>query len=61
MTLSELYNEVARKADTEGVSITVAETKRVLAVLFDELAKLDAQDALDLISKGLKAASKRRR
>ena len=36
-TLNDLYNEVAKRADTEGVAINFAETKRVLACFFDVL------------------------
>ncbi len=60
-TLSEFYNQVARKADTKGTKIGVAETKRVLAVFFDELEDLKPEDAFDIVTKGLKAAGKRRR
>ena len=60
MKLNEFYNEVSRHADTEGTRIGVAETKRVLAVMFDELCKLNACEAADLIAKGLAAAEKRK-
>ncbi len=61
MTLTEFYNAVAGKADTKGLMINVAETKRVLAVFFDLLEDLSPNDALDLLSKGLKQAAKRKR
>ena len=61
MTLSEFHNEVAKRADTEGVQINVAETKRVLAVFFDLLEDLKPVDDMDIVTKGLKQASKRRR
>lgn len=61
MTLTEIYNKVAAKADTSGLAINAAETKRVLAVFFDELESLSASDALDIVSKGLKQASRRQR
>ena len=35
--LPQIYNEVARRADTEGLQINVVETKRVLACFFDVL------------------------
>ena len=61
MTLTEFYNAVAGKADTKGLMINAAETKRVLAVFFDLLEDLSPNDALDLLSKGLKQAAKRKR
>jgi len=61
MTLSDFYNEVAKRADTEGLEITVAETKRVLAVMFDLLEDQKPEVAFDLIAKGLKRAGTRRR
>ena len=57
--LNALYNEVARKADTDGLQISVADTKRVLACFFDALAKLPSNEAMDMIAKGLKLAGKR--
>lgn len=60
-TLNDLYNQVARKADTQGVKIGVAETKRVLACFFDALEDHKAADAVDLVAKGLKLAGGRRR
>ena len=61
MTLTEIYNDVARKADTAGLHINVAETKRVLATFFDVLEDLSVADAFDIVGKGLKQAKKRRR
>jgi hypothetical protein len=61
MTLTEFYNEVARRADTAGLKINVAETKRVLATFFDVLEDLSPCDAFDMVAKGLKQAGKRRR
>ncbi len=61
MTLTEFYNAVAGKADTEGLMINAVETKRVLAVFFDLLEDLSPNEALDLLSKGLKQAAKRKR
>jgi hypothetical protein len=60
-SLNDLYNQVAAKADTEGVSINAAETKRVLACLFDVLEDYSAADAVDLVAKGLKRSANRRR
>ena len=61
MTLTEIYNEVSRKADTAGLSINVVETKRVMATFFDVLEDLSPADAFDIVTKGLKQAGKRRR
>lgn len=61
MTLTEIYNEVSRMADTKGTQINVAETKRVLATFFDVLEDCTALEAAQIINAGLSAASKRRR
>ena len=61
MTLNDLYNQVAKKADVKGTAITVAETKRVRAVFFDQLEDLKPDEAFDMIAMGLKAAKRRRR
>jgi len=60
MTLSQFYNEVARKADTKGTSISAAETKRVLSEMFLLLSKMDATDATALVAKGLATAKKKK-
>ncbi|WP_404308215.1 hypothetical protein [Neorhodopirellula lusitana] len=60
-TLNDIYNEVARKADTDGLQINVAETKRVLACFFDVLEDYKTADAFDFVAKGLKRAGARRR
>lgn len=59
-SLSELYNEVSRRADTDALQISVADTKRVLACFFDVLAERPPGVAFRLIAKGLKRAEKRR-
>ena len=59
--LNDIYNAVAAKADTDGVHINVAETKRVLACFFDVLEDQKSADAFDFIAKGLKRAGKRHR
>lgn len=61
LTLTEIYDKVAAKADTAKQQINAAETKRVLACFFDVLEDYSATDAMDLISKGLKQAQKRKR
>lgn len=60
-TLSDIYDQVSRKADTQGVKINVAETKRVLACFFDVLEDYKPADAFDFVAKGLKRAGGRRR
>jgi hypothetical protein len=58
--LNDFYNEVSRRADTEGLQINAAETKRVLACFFDVLQDYPPPIAMDLIAKGLKRAAARR-
>ena len=60
-SLNDIYNEVARKADTDGLQINVAETKRVLACFFDVLEDYKPAEAFDFVAKGLKRAGTRRR
>ena len=59
MKLSDFYNEVANRADTEKTSITVAETKRVLSEAFLVLAAMDAAEFAVTISKGVSQAKKK--
>ena len=59
MTLSEFYDEVARRADVAGTKNTVAETKRALAVAFEVLLSRDPAESADLVAKGLAAAKKK--
>ena len=60
-TLTEFYNEVARKADTNpGQSIDVATTKRVMAAMFDTLEDLTPCEMTCVLSAGLKRAGVRR-
>jgi hypothetical protein len=59
--LTELYNEVSRRTDTDGTQINVSETKRVLACFFDLLEDLTACEAAEIVAKGLQSAKKRRR
>ena len=58
--LNDFYNEVSRRADTEGLQINAAETKRVVACFFDVLQDYPPPIAMDLIAKGLKRAAARR-
>jgi hypothetical protein len=57
MTLTEFYNEVSRRTDTNGTKINVAETKRCLSEAFLVLSKMSTGEALDLMAKGIKKAS----
>ena len=59
--LNDIYNEVAKRADTAGLHINAAETKRVLACFFDVLVDHPPAVAFDLVAKGLKRAGGRRR
>ena len=59
MTLTEFYNEVARNADTDTLKIGASETKRVLAVMFSQLIKLDAPMVFDIIARGMENAAKK--
>ncbi len=60
MKLADFYNHVAGLTDTDTTKINVAETKRVLAIAFQELEKLDAAELADTIAKGLAQAKKKR-
>ncbi|MFK7768917.1 MAG: hypothetical protein AB8B55_16975 [Mariniblastus sp.] len=60
-SLSDIYNEVAKRADKPGISVNATETKRVLACFFDVLEDHSPQVAFDLIAKGLKQSGTRRR
>lgn len=59
MTVSEFFNEVARRADTGSTKINVAETRRVLAVAFDVLNELGAAQSHDIVAKALAQAQRR--
>lgn len=56
VTLSEFYDEVARRADTDKTKINAAETKRVLSEAFIVLSGLDAASFADIVSKGVARA-----
>jgi hypothetical protein len=60
MTLTDFYNEVARRADTDKTHIGAAETKRVLSEAFKILAGLDAASAAEVFAKGLATATKKK-
>jgi hypothetical protein len=59
MKLSEFYDEVARRADTDRTKITAADTRRVLSEAFKVLVKLDAATCSDELAKGLETAAKK--
>ena len=59
MNLNEFYDEVARKADTEKMKISAAETKHVLAEAFKVLAALDAATVVEVLGKALTTAKKK--
>jgi len=60
MTLTEMYNEVSRRADTAGTKINVAETKRVLSEMFGVLNELEADEAVAVVAAGLKVSRKKK-
>ena len=60
MKLTDLYQEVARRADTTKVKINAADVSRVISVMFDVLGELKPAEVHDLISKGLASAEKRK-
>ncbi|MGF1579636.1 MAG: hypothetical protein ACFCD0_09760 [Gemmataceae bacterium] len=59
MKISEFYDEVARRADTDKTEINVAITKRVLSEAFIVLAGLETADAIDTVAKGIATAAKK--
>lgn len=59
MKVTDFYNEVARRVDTDKTRIGVAETKRVLSEAFLVLAKMDAAELSDTLAKGLAIAKKK--
>ncbi|MFI4874303.1 MAG: hypothetical protein ACIALR_03165 [Blastopirellula sp. JB062] len=59
MKLTDFYNEVSRRVDTDKTAITAAETKRVLSEAFMLLAGMNAAEAADTIAKGLTTAQKK--
>ena len=61
-TLSSIYDQVARRSDTDGVKINAAETKRVLACFFDVLEEQPPTSvAFDIIKKGLGRTATRKK
>jgi hypothetical protein len=60
MTLSEFYDAVARRADTDTTKITAADTRRVLSEAFKVLAKCNTTTCLDVVAKGVATAAKKK-
>jgi hypothetical protein len=60
VTISDFYNEVARKADTDKTKIGVADTKRVLSEAFKILAAMSTADAFDVVGKCITNAAKKK-
>lgn len=58
MKVSDFYNEVSRRVDTDKTQINAAETKRVLSQGFQLLQSLSTAEAADTIAKLLAAAEK---
>lgn len=56
MKLTEFYNEVSRRADTDGTKISAAETRRVLSEAFGLLSELGQHDCLGILYKGVALA-----
>lgn len=59
MTISDFYDEVARRADTDKTKIGAAETKRVLSEAFKVLAGMTAADAFEVVGKAMAAAGRK--
>ncbi len=59
MKLTDFYNAVSRRVDTDKTAISVAETKRVLSEAFLELAAMDAAEFADTVAKGVAQAKKK--
>ena len=59
MTITDFYNDITRLTDTDTLKIGASETKRVLAVMFSVLVKMDSADAAMVIAKGLELAKKK--
>jgi len=61
MKVTDFYNAVARKADTDTTKINAAEVRRVLATAFEELSSLPAAEAMDVVAKAMVSAAKRKK
>lgn len=58
MKVSDFYNEVSGRVDTDKTKINVAETKRVLSQGFQVLVAMSTAECADTIAKLLAAAEK---
>ena len=56
MKTQDFYNWVSRLADTEGLEINVAATRRVLSLAFLQLAHMDATEHCDTVVRAMSAA-----
>ena len=61
MKTQDFYNDVARLADTEGLEINVAATRRVLSLAFLKLAHMDATEYCDTVTRAMAASLARER
>ena len=61
MNLSQFYDAVSRKVDTDKTQINSAETKRVLSEAFKVLAKMNNATMLEVIARGVAHAAKKGR
>ena len=63
VNLSDFYDEISRRADTDGTKIDVATCKRVLACMFDVLGEqMEAEgvsSVLDTVVAGIQRANDR--
>ena len=59
MNLSQFYDEVPCRVDTDKTRINAAETKRVLSEAFKGLAHMDSATMLEVLAKGVVNAKKK--
>jgi hypothetical protein len=59
MNLSQFYDEVSRRVDTDKTKINAAETKRVLSEAFKVLAQMDSATMLEVLARGVANAKKK--
>lgn len=58
-SLKAAYDQVSRRADTDGTKINVTETYRVLSEFFVYLSRLPSDEAFQLVGKGIANAKKK--
>ena len=56
MNLSDVYNELSRRVDTECTKICVADTKRVMSEFFKLMAEKQTSEVLMVLARGLALA-----